>query len=61
METQLLVEKFKGRGPLVHVVLDGWGVAPEGPGNAIGQANLPLLRKHSVLMMWNMELFEAQN
>ncbi|SVD46185.1 uncharacterized protein METZ01_LOCUS399039, partial [marine metagenome] len=42
METQLLVEKFKGRGPLVHVVLDGWGVAPEGPGNAIGQANLPL-------------------
>ncbi len=45
METQRLVEKFKGRGPLVHVVLDGWGVAPEGPGNAIGQANLPLLRK----------------
>ncbi len=45
METQRLVEKFKGRGPLVHVVLDGWGVAPEGPGNSISQANLPLLRK----------------
>ena len=45
METQILVEKFKGRGPLVHVVLDAWGVAPEGPRNAIGQANLPLFRK----------------
>ncbi len=24
------------------VVLDGWGLAPEGPGNAVGQANTPV-------------------
>ena len=27
--------------PVVLVVLDGWGIAPPGPGNAISQANLP--------------------
>lgn len=27
--------------PLLLIVLDGWGVAPAGPGNAISQANLP--------------------
>ena len=45
MNTRDLIDRFKGRGPLVHVVLDGWGVAPEGPGNAIAQANLPVFHK----------------
>lgn len=27
--------------PVVLIILDGWGVAPPGPGNAISQANLP--------------------
>ena len=45
MNTRDLIGQFKGRGPLVHVVLDGWGVAPEGPGNAIAQANLPVFHK----------------
>lgn len=29
--------------PAVLIVLDGWGVAPEGEGNAIAQANTPVL------------------
>ena len=45
MNTQKLIDNFKGRGPLIHVVLDGWGIAPEGPGNAISQAKLPLIHK----------------
>ena len=28
-------------GPVCLIVLDGWGLAPAGPGNAITQANLP--------------------
>lgn len=27
--------------PVVLIILDGWGIAPPGPGNAISQANLP--------------------
>lgn len=27
--------------PVILIILDGWGVAPPGPGNAISQANLP--------------------
>ena len=34
---------FRGRGPLIVVVLDGWGVAPSGPGNAIRNARLPVV------------------
>ena len=43
------------RGPCVLIVLDGWGVAPPGPGNAIEAARTPNLRRyrqegpHSVL------------
>ena len=29
--------------PLVLVILDGWGIAPKTPGNAIAQANLPTM------------------
>ncbi len=31
--------------PLVLIVLDGWGLAPPGPGNAISQANLTRIPK----------------
>ncbi|MDT4943082.1 MAG: 2,3-bisphosphoglycerate-independent phosphoglycerate mutase, partial [Pseudonocardiales bacterium] len=36
-----------GPGPLpvpkaVLVILDGWGIAPDGPGNAVSQANTPV-------------------
>ena len=31
--------------PVVLLILDGWGVAPDSPGNAITQANLPTYRK----------------
>lgn len=29
------------RGPLALIVLDGWGIAPEGPGNAVSLARTP--------------------
>ena len=35
-------EKYK---PVVLVVLSGWGVAPEGEGNIISQADLPNWQK----------------
>jgi 2,3-bisphosphoglycerate-independent phosphoglycerate mutase len=34
--------------PLVLVILDGWGIAPKSPGNAITQANLP-----TMIQLWN--------
>jgi 2,3-bisphosphoglycerate-independent phosphoglycerate mutase len=34
--------------PLVLVILDGWGIAPKSPGNAITQANLPTMTQ-----LWN--------
>jgi 2,3-bisphosphoglycerate-independent phosphoglycerate mutase len=33
----------EGKGPLVLVILDGWGIAPKGPGNAIVAAKTPFL------------------
>jgi len=30
-------------GPVVLVILDGWGLAPEGPGNAVTNANTPVM------------------
>src|SRR3990167_642804 len=32
-------------GPVVLVVLDGWGIASAGPGNAITQARLPFFNQ----------------
>jgi 2,3-bisphosphoglycerate-independent phosphoglycerate mutase len=29
--------------PVVLCVLDGWGIAPDGPGNAVTRANTPRL------------------
>jgi len=34
--------------PIVLLVLDGWGLAPPGPGNAISQAKL-----HHIPYYWN--------
>lgn len=34
-------------GPVVLMVLDGWGVAPPGPGNAITQARIPFFNQLS--------------
>lgn len=30
-------------GPVVLVILDGWGLAPDGPGNAVSLANTPVM------------------
>ncbi|SVB97250.1 uncharacterized protein METZ01_LOCUS250104, partial [marine metagenome] len=43
MNHRHLSRLFRGRGPLIVVVLDGWGVAPSGPGNAIRKARLPVM------------------
>lgn len=32
--------------PVILVILDGWGVAPDAPGNAINRANLPNYKKY---------------
>ena len=45
MKHEHLSPLFRGRGPLIVVVLDGWGVAPSGPGNAIRKARLPVMGK----------------
>ena len=38
-----LVENFRGRNPLIHIVLDGWGLAPPSEYNAISQADTPVM------------------
>lgn len=50
MNLTKLAEHFQGRGPLLHVVLDGWGVGREDDFNAIHRATLPhwsWLRDHT--------------
>jgi 2,3-bisphosphoglycerate-independent phosphoglycerate mutase len=43
---------------LALIVLDGWGLAPEGPGNAVGQADTPVFDRlwarypHTTLTSW---------
>lgn len=34
-----------GKSPVILIVMDGWGVAPPGPGNAISQANVPYVNQ----------------
>ena len=37
-------DKFKGvEGPVVTIIMDGVGIAPDGPGNAVSRANTPTL------------------
>ena len=38
-----LQQNFSGRGPLIHLVLDGWGVGASDETNAIHQAVLPIM------------------
>lgn len=40
-----LQQNFSGRGPLIHVVLDGWGVGASDETNAIHQATLPVMER----------------
>jgi len=40
-----LPQHFSGRGPLIHVVLDGWGVGEADETNAIYQADLPVMSR----------------
>src|SRR4030066_53843 len=35
--------------PVVLIILDGWGVAPDSPGNAIARAHTPFWDKVSIL------------
>ncbi len=40
-----LQQYFSGRGPLIHVVLDGWGVGAADETNAVNRANLPVMNR----------------
>ena len=40
-----LQQNFTGRGPLIHVVLDGWGIGTADETNAIHQATLPVMSR----------------
>ena len=40
-----LQQYFSGRGPLIHVVLDGWGVGTADETNAVNRANLPVISR----------------
>ena len=40
-----LQQYFSGRGPLIHVVLDGWGVGAADETNAVNRANLPVMSR----------------
>lgn len=40
-----LQQYFSGRGPLIHVVLDGWGVGAADETNAFNRANLPVMSR----------------
>lgn len=43
MNAKQLAEHFRGRVPLIHVVLDGWGIAPPSDYNAISLAQTPVM------------------
>jgi len=43
MKQSELTQHFKGRGPLLLIVLDGWGVGAHGEGDAIFQAFTPTI------------------
>ena len=40
-----LADQFRDRGPLLHLVLDGWGVGPPDDTNAFHKASLPIFRR----------------
>ena len=39
----MLMDKLSYDGPIVLAVLDGVGLAPDGPGNAVSKAQTPFL------------------
>jgi len=39
-------EPYKGDKPAVLLILDGWGIGPNTPGNAIARANTPNMKKY---------------
>ena len=43
MGLKSLVERFRGRGPVINIVLDGWGMGAEDEGDAIAQARTPTI------------------
>jgi len=43
-----LQEHFSGRGPVLLIVMDGWGIGSGGPEDAIAQANTPVFDR-----LWN--------
>ncbi|MCZ6556555.1 MAG: 2,3-bisphosphoglycerate-independent phosphoglycerate mutase [SAR324 cluster bacterium] len=43
MQLKSLINRFKGRGPLINIVLDGWGMGDRDEGDAISQAATPTL------------------
>ncbi|MEE8396083.1 MAG: 2,3-bisphosphoglycerate-independent phosphoglycerate mutase [bacterium] len=43
MRIDQLTQRFQGRGPLLNIVLDGWGEGDRGEGDAIFQARTPVL------------------
>lgn len=45
MKPQHLAAQFQQRGPLLHLVLDGWGIGPPDETNAIHQARLPIMQR----------------
>jgi 2,3-bisphosphoglycerate-independent phosphoglycerate mutase len=44
--TSMPMKKYAGPKPVVLLILDGWGIGPNNPGNAIARANTPNLRKY---------------
>ncbi|MGA0887284.1 MAG: hypothetical protein ACO3S0_05095 [bacterium] len=40
-----LADQFRDRGPLLHLVLDGWGVGPPDDTNALHKASLPIFKR----------------
>ncbi len=43
MKASQLAKQFRGRGPLIHIVLDGWGIAEPSDHNAIYQGKTPVM------------------
>ncbi|MDH4224285.1 MAG: 2,3-bisphosphoglycerate-independent phosphoglycerate mutase [Deltaproteobacteria bacterium] len=41
MKTTFLADRFKGRGPLINIVLDGWGIGSHNGGDAVFLARTP--------------------
>jgi 2,3-bisphosphoglycerate-independent phosphoglycerate mutase len=45
MRSRVLAEHFKGRRPLINIILDGWGIGAHDEGDAIFQARKPNMER----------------